>query len=147
MGEKTPSWATSEGTRRSMLANRGRDTGPELAVRRMLHSHGFRYRVNTPPVKGLRRSADIVFTKVKLAVFIDGCFWHGCPEHYQRPARNQTYWDAKVLANCARDRNTDEVLGSHGWTVLRIWEHDVRADPVGVGARIREEYERLSSLQ
>ena len=145
MGEQSASWATSEGTRRSMLATRGRDTGPELAVRRILHAQGLRYRVNTPPVKGLRRSADIVFTRAKLAVFIDGCFWHGCTEHYQRPGRNQTYWDAKVQANRARDRNTDDVLESRGWTVLRVWEHDVRVDPAGVGARIREAYARLSS--
>ena len=144
MARRSPSWASSEGTRRSMIANRGRDTGPELAVRRILHSQGLRYRVNTPPVKGVRRSADIVFTKAKLAVFIDGCFWHGCPQHYQRPGINQTYWDAKVQANSARDRNTDEVLGSHGWTVLRVWEHDVRADPIAVGTRIRAAYERLN---
>ncbi|WP_400996708.1 very short patch repair endonuclease [Agromyces sp. GXQ0307] len=144
MGGQRTSWATSEGTRKSMVANRGRDTGPELAVRRLLYAQGLRYRVNSPPVKGLRRSADIVFTRAKLAVFIDGCFWHGCPDHYQRPGRNQTYWDAKVQANRARDRNTDDTLGQRGWTVLRVWEHDVRADPEGVGARIRDAYEQLS---
>ncbi|WP_233437934.1 very short patch repair endonuclease [Agromyces laixinhei] len=126
-----------------MVANRGRDTNPELVVRRVLHAAGMRYRVNATPVPGVRRTADVVFTRVKLAVFIDGCFWHGCTTHYQRPAKNQAYWDAKVEANRRRDRETDALLRAHGWTVLRIWEHDVRAYPEGVGTHIRSVYEEL----
>ncbi|GAA1939049.1 very short patch repair endonuclease [Agromyces allii] len=118
------SWASSEGTRRSMQSNRGRDTKPELAVRRMLHAAGLRYRVNVRPVPELRRTVDVVFTRARVAVFIDGCFWHGCPEHYQRPGRNQEYWDDKKARNQERDAETSAVLTELGWTVLRFWEHE-----------------------
>lgn len=126
-----------------MMANRGRDTKPELVVRSALHAAGMRYRVNIAPVTGFRRTADIVFTRVRLAVFIDGCFWHGCELHYQRPGRNQDYWDAKVEMNRRRDRETDVRLREKGWTVVRFWEHEVREDPAGVGAHIRSVYEQL----
>lgn len=123
MSEKT-SWASSEGVRRSMQSNKGRDTKPELAVRRILHAAGCRYRVNYRPIPELRRTADIVFTRAKVAVFIDGCFWHGCPEHYQRPSSNTTYWDPKVARNRERDSDTDRRLREAGWVVLRRWEHE-----------------------
>ncbi len=126
-----------------MIANRGRDTRPELVVRRALHAAGMRYRVNMAPIPGVRRTADILFTRAKLAVFIDGCFWHGCEAHYQRPGRNQTFWDAKVQANRRRDRETDALLIGQGWTVLRVWEHDVRADPARVVAQISSVFESL----
>jgi len=117
-----------------MQSNRGRDTAPEVAVRRILHAQGFRYRVNYRPEVGLRRTADIVFTRARVAVFIDGCFWHGCPDHYQRPASHQNYWDAKVQGNRARDLDTTERLQGQGWVVLRFWEHctpEAVADAVG----------------
>ncbi|MFF2371638.1 very short patch repair endonuclease [Agromyces sp. NPDC058110] len=117
------SWATSEGTRKSMLANKRRDTTTELAVRKLLHARGLRYRVDFPPVPGLRRRADIVFTRARIAVFIDGCFWHGCPEHATQPKRNSDYWEPKLAANVARDRDTDGRLDEAGWRVLRFWEH------------------------
>lgn len=107
-----------------MQANKGRDTCPELAIRRLLHAGGFRYRVNIRPVQELRRTADIVFTRAKVAVFIDGCFWHGCPEHYQRPLANREYWDDKMLRNRARDAETESALTDNGWRVLRFWEHE-----------------------
>lgn len=116
-----------------MKSNKGRDTAPELAVRALLHAAGRRYRVNFPPVPTLRRTADIVFTRAHLAVFIDGCFWHGCPIHYQRPVRNQDYWDSKRAANSARDRDTEKRLVAAGWTVLRYWEHE---DPRAVAAAV-----------
>ncbi|MCR6712901.1 MAG: very short patch repair endonuclease [Demequina sp.] len=118
------SWASSEGTRRSMVANRGRDTGPELAVRRRLHEAGLRYRVAQRPDPALRRTADIVFRPVKVAVFIDGCFWHGCPTHYTSPATHSDYWSPKILRTQQRDRETDARLRSAGWLVLRFWEHE-----------------------
>ena len=121
----SPSWATSDATRRSMQANKGRDTKPELAIRQLLHAEGFRYRVNYRPVSEIRRTADIVFTRAKVAVFIDGCFWHGCSAHYQRPVSNRDYWDEKVLRNRARDIETGSVLADRGWNVLRFWEHEV----------------------
>lgn len=108
-----------------MQANRRRDTGPEMAVRRLLHAHGRRYRVDTSPVPGLHRRADIVFTRQHIAVFIDGCFWHGCPEHGQRAFRhNVEYWPGKIAGNVARDADTNARLTAAGWTVLRYWEHE-----------------------
>ena len=125
-----------------MQANKGRDTNPEMAVRRLLHARGLRYRVNFRPVPGLRRTADIVFTRAKVAVFIDGCFWHGCPEHYQRPLANRPYWDEKVRQNRARDAETTKKLAQAGWMVLRFWEHE----PVeAVVERIQEQV--LAALQ
>lgn len=124
----TESWASSEATRRSMLANKGRDTSTEMAVRRALHSRGLRYRVDYAPIPGLRRRADIVFTRTRIAVFIDGCFWHGCPTHGTTPMRNAEYWGPKLAANVTRDRDTDRRLEAGGWRVLRFWEHEAPSD-------------------
>ncbi|MET7593580.1 very short patch repair endonuclease [Streptomyces sp. NPDC005481] len=127
LGGWTPpegSWASSAARRRNMQAIRSRDTKPERLVRSLLHAQGLRYRVAARPLPSLRRTADIVFRPTKLAVFIDGCYWHGCPQHYVRPKTNSGYWADKVVRNVARDRNTDEQLRAAGWTVLRFWEHD-----------------------
>lgn len=118
------SWASSEASRRTMQANRSRDTGPELAVRRLLHARGLRYRVAARPVQGVRRTADIVFPRARVAVYIDGCYWHGCPEHYVQPRSHVEYWTAKVAKNRARDVETNALLEEAGWTVLRFWEHE-----------------------
>jgi DNA mismatch endonuclease (patch repair protein) len=117
------SWATSEGSRRSMLGNKRRDTKPELAVRRLLHAQGFRYRVDYRPTQTVRSRADIVFTKQRVAVFIDGCFWHGCPEHATHPKANADYWLPKLKRNKERDAKVTAVLAGLGWSVLRFWEH------------------------
>ena len=87
-------------------------------------------------MKNVRRTADIVFTRARIAVFIDGCFWHGCDEHYQTPVRNAEFWLAKRIRNQERDADTDRTLEADGWRPLRIWEHAVRADPDAVAARI-----------
>lgn len=87
-------------------------------------------------MKNVRRTADIVFTRARIAVFIDGCFWHGCDEHYQAPVRNAEFWLAKRIRNQERDADTDRTLEADGWRPLRIWEHEVRADPDAVAARI-----------
>jgi DNA mismatch endonuclease (patch repair protein) len=114
-----------------MQGNRSRDTRPELAVRRLLHSEGLRYRVACRPLSTLRRTADIVFTRQKIAVFIDGCFWHGCPEHGQATTKqNPDYWSAKFLRNRERDLETNELLEAAGWQVLRFWEHEAPAEVV-----------------
>lgn len=107
-----------------MQGNRSRDTAPELAVRRLVHAMGLRYRVNARPVATLRRTADLVFTRQRVAVLIDGCYWHGCPEHHRQPRANADYWSAKVARNRARDAATTEALRAAGWTVLRFWEHE-----------------------
>jgi len=111
-----------------MLGNRGRDTKPELLVRSLLHKRGLRYRVNQRPLSGLRRTADIVFSTAHVAVFIDGCFWHGCPNHYKQPSTNTKYWRDKIDGNRRRDRETDALLTAEGWQVLRFWEHKDPAD-------------------
>ncbi len=134
--EPPASWASSPATRASMQANRGRDTEPELIIRRRLHALGLRFRVSTRPVPTVRRTADIVFPRWKVAVFIDGCFWHGCTEHYQAPVRNSDYWSRKVARNRARDLDTDNALRAAGWQPIRIWEHEVRDDPGAVTARV-----------
>lgn len=130
---QTQSWASSAATRRSMQSNRGRDTAPELAVRRILHAAGLRYRVNYRPVPTLRRTADIVFTRQKIAVFIDGCFWHSCPDHCSRPRENGGYWSAKLDRNVERDLDTNTRLQHLGWDVLRFWEHQ---NPVDVAREV-----------
>lgn len=116
------SWASSEHARLTMRANRARDTAPEIAVRSLLHTHGRRYRTHYRPVPGLRRTADIAFTRLKVVAFIDGCFWHGCPQHFVAPKTNSGYWGPKIEGNVARDRATDQTLSDAGWTVMRFWE-------------------------
>ena len=108
-----------------MVANRRRDTAIEVAVRRRLHRVGLRYRVDYAPNPAQRRRrADIVFPKLRIAIYIDGCFWHGCPEHYTPPKSNAEYWHPKIARNRARDAETSDSLRSLGWLVLRYWEHE-----------------------
>jgi DNA mismatch endonuclease (patch repair protein) len=118
------SWASSPAVRAVMRANKGRDTRPELAVRSAVHALGLRYRVGVRPLPGIRRTADIVFPRVKVAAFVDGCFWHGCPEHHRPARRNAEFWTTKIEGNVARDTDTDARLHAAGWTVVRIWEHE-----------------------
>lgn len=107
-----------------MRSNRCRDTRPELVLRRAVFARGLRYRVAYKPLKGVRRSADMAFTRVKVAVFVDGCFWHGCPAHHTSPKTNAEYWANKIEVNQARDRDTDALFAAAGWAVVRIWEHE-----------------------
>jgi DNA mismatch endonuclease (patch repair protein) len=104
-------------------------------VRSELHRRGLRYRVDRAPIPGLRRRADIVFPRRRVAVFIDGCFWHGCPDHGTWPKANADWWRAKIEANRTRDRDTDQRLASAGWTVVRAWDHE---DAILVADRIAE---------
>ncbi len=106
-----------------MLANRSRDTAPELLLRSLVHAAGLRYRVAAKPLPKMRRTADMVFRPTRVAVFIDGCFWHGCPEHFVMPKTNQPYWEEKIGQNIQRDRDTDNRLTEAGWLALRFWEH------------------------
>ena len=108
-----------------MQAQRSRDTEPELQLRRLLHSKGLRFRVHRAPILGLRRVADVVFGPSKVAVFVDGCYWHGCPEHGRRDHKvNAWYWPEKIERNRARDVDTDSRLRDAGWAVVRVWEHE-----------------------
>ncbi|QEO10722.1 very short patch repair endonuclease [Protaetiibacter larvae] len=117
-----------------MQGNRSRDTKPELAVRRAAHALGLRYRVNARPLSSLRRSADLVFRRERVAVFIDGCFWHGCPEHHVASKSRVEYWGPKIEANRRRDADTDKLLRAQGWYPLRAWSHE---DPAEVAFRVR----------
>ena len=126
MTSKDPaaSWASTPIRRRIMQSNTSRDTAPEVAVRRLLFARGLRYRVDSRPLPSLRRRADIVFVGPKIAVFVDGCFWHGCPEHGTTRFRtNSEFWINKIETNVARDLDTTAQLEAAGWSVLRFWEH------------------------
>ncbi|MBA2955084.1 DNA mismatch endonuclease Vsr [Nocardioides sp. MAH-18] len=127
------SWASTPASRKVMQGNRSRDTAPELAIRRRLHAVGLRFRVAYRPEPRLRRTADIVFTKRRIAVFIDGCYWHACPEHGTVARANASYWSEKLERNVARDADTTNQLIAAGWTVLRFWEHE---DPEEVAAKV-----------
>src|SRR3712207_1265502 len=102
-----------------------RDTRPELALRRELHRRGLRFRKDYKQIPG---RPDIAFTRARLAVFADGCFWHRCPEHAKQPKNNASWWLAKLDANVARDRRQEQQLVDQGWTVVRVWEHEDVAD-------------------
>ncbi|MEU1211367.1 very short patch repair endonuclease [Streptomyces sp. NPDC005791] len=116
-----------------------RDTAPEVAVRKLLHASGYRYRLNERVPGMSRRTIDIAFTRVKVAVMIDGCFWHGCPEHATQPKSNAEWWREKLDKNMARDSDTTSHLVAEGWTVLRFWEHQ---SPAQVAEQVAEAVDR-----
>ena len=105
-----------------------RDTAPEVALRRLLHRRGLRYRVDAAPLGGLRRKADVVFLRERVAVYVDGCFWHACPQHATLPKANRSWWSDKLAGNVRRDRDTDERLERAGWAVVRVWAHEDAAE-------------------
>jgi DNA mismatch endonuclease, patch repair protein len=133
------SWAGSRSVRRSMQGNRGGKTKPEIALRSALHRNGFRFKIGSRLIPGTRRTADIAFTTEKVAVFVDGCFWHGCAMHGHIPLRNESFWSAKIIRNKQRDAEVDQSLIEAGWAVIRVWEHESIDDALRVVAtRIRE---------
>lgn len=125
--------------RERMQMQRRRDTSCEMEIRSLLHAAGLRYRVDARPLSQWRRRADLVFSGVRVAVFVDGCFWHGCADHRAPPKANASWWEAKIARNRERDRETDERLSAEGWTVVRIWEHE---DPREAAARVAETVRR-----
>lgn len=133
MGPLEPS-SPSVSARMSRQARR--DTAPEVAVRKLLHASGYRYRLNERVPHMPRRTIDIAFTRAKVAVFLDGCFWHGCPDHATRPKSNAEWWRQKLDKNMARDAETTAHLVSEGWTVLRFWEHQPPAQVAEVVAEV-----------
>jgi DNA mismatch endonuclease (patch repair protein) len=116
-----------------MLTTRRRDTPGEIAIRQLLHGSRLRFRVDRQVLPGSRRRADIVFARAKVAVFIDGCFWHSCPVHRTKPKANAAWWAAKLAANRRRDADTNRQLRNAGWLVERVWEHEA---PEAAAARI-----------
>lgn len=121
-----------------MRGNRSRDTRPELALRRAVHRLGLRYRVAVRPLPEVRRTADLVFTRAKIAVFLDGCFWHGCPTHHTVAKRNASFWAEKVARNKERDEDTNRRLREAYWAAVRVWEHE---DPHTAAERVRRAVE------
>lgn len=131
---------TSADVSQRMARTRGFDNPRELALRSALHRLGLRFRIHHRAIPGTTRTIDVAFTRIRLAVFCDGCFWHGCPQHSTVPKTNTEWWRQKISTNTARDRDTDERLSATGWRVLRIWEHV----PVEEGvAKIVEQIEDL----
>jgi DNA mismatch endonuclease, patch repair protein len=132
----TPS---SVGVSERMSRVRRRDTAPELELRSELHRRGLRYRVDRRPLKGIPSRADLVFGPAKVAVYVDGCFWHSCPEHGTMPRSNEAFWQEKLARNQERDATTNAALAEAGWTVVRIWEHEEIAEAADrVEAAVRE---------
>lgn len=119
---------SSQDASRRLSQIRQKGTDAELAVRQALHRMGLRYRVNYVVLTTPRRVADIVFPKLKIAVFVDGCFWHGCPQHASWPKSNADFWRSKIETNRTRDLDTNERLALLGWSVVRIWEHELPQD-------------------
>ncbi|MFD8801812.1 very short patch repair endonuclease [Streptomyces atroolivaceus] len=124
---------SSPGVSARMGRQARRDTKPELAIRKLLHAAGYRFRVNTRVPDMPRRTIDIAFTRAKVAVMIDGCFWHGCPVHATQPKSNAQWWREKLERNMARDAETTAHLIAAGWTVVRSWEHE---PPPAVAERV-----------
>lgn len=108
-----------------------RNNQHERALRSLLHARGLRFRIHARALEGSRRTIDIAFPTPRVAVFVDGCFWHGCPVHGTSPKNNAAWWRAKIDANVARDRDTDRRLREGGWAVVRVWEHEDLVAAVG----------------
>ena len=125
MGEHpTPETAPDAATRRRMRRIGQTNTAAEVAIRRILFARGLRYRKNHRPVLGLRTKADLAFLGPRVAVYVNGCFWHGCPDHATWPKTNERFWRHKIEANVARDKRIDAALEEAGWVVIRVWEHE-----------------------
>lgn len=127
--------SSAEASRR-MAKVRQKGTDAEMALRRELYRRGLRYRVDYEVLKRPRRVADVAFPGLRVAVFVDGCFWHGCPEHASWPKQNAEFWRQKIEANRQRDRDTNERLDRMGWTVLRFWQHESPAEAADSVARV-----------
>jgi DNA mismatch endonuclease, patch repair protein len=139
-----PSASSPEALRR-MKESRRRDTDPELSLRRALFKLGLRYRVDKSVIEGLRRRADVVFSRAQVAIFVDGCFWHSCPTHKSSPKANSVWWARKLSENRRRDFDTNRRLRKLGWHVERVWEHeDAQLAAIRIAAIVRA---RASSRQ
>lgn len=131
--------ASSPAALKRMLAAKQRDTRPELELRSELHRRGLRFRVDACPIPGVRRRSDILFPGARVSIYVDGCFWHGCPVHGTWPKANDKWWRAKIEANQVRDADTARRMAESGWLVIRVWEHEgaAAADRVEEAVRAR----------
>ena len=118
--------ASSQNVRSVMKANVGGESAIEKRFRRYLYRAGLRYRAHFCPVPNVRLSADIVFVRSRICVFIDGCFWHGCETHFGCPKANAAWWREKILSNKIKDHRASQLLSASGWKVVRFWEHEIR---------------------
>jgi DNA mismatch endonuclease (patch repair protein) len=123
--------ASSSAVRRKMQAVPRTDSGPEILLRRMLHGAGLRFRKEFQASSGMPR-ADIAFVGPRVLVFVDGCFWHGCPKHFEQPKTNGSWWLEKIGATMERDRRQTKLLRRNGWHVIRVWEHELAPQSLGV---------------
>ena len=124
-----------------MRAVRGRDTSPEMTLRCSLHRQGLRgYRVAPRRIRGV---PDLAYIGLRLAIFVDGCYWHGCPQHCRRPSSNTEYWHTKIARNVERDQRTTQELRTNGWVVLRLWEHEIMPEPRVAVERIAAQLQKL----
>jgi len=133
---------SSEAALKRMQAAKPRDTAPEKALRSALYREGLRYRIDVKPIKSLNRRADIVFRSVKVAIFVDGCFWHGCPIHGTQAKANAEFWRLKIKRNKERDVDTSRRLEDAGWKVVRVWEHEDPEKASGKICKIVREHKR-----
>lgn len=143
--------ASSALVRRVMQANTGRTTAPERTLRSRLHRKGLRFRVDVRPEPSLRCSADLIFRRSRVCVFVDGCYWHGCPRHFAVPKQNSAWWAEKIADNRKRDARRTAQLRDRGWVVIRLWEHDIYGKFVAVAAAriartVRRRLERRGEL-
>ncbi|MGY4768939.1 DNA mismatch endonuclease Vsr [Kribbella sp. CWNU-51] len=130
-----PPAPSSAAVRDRFRRQRTRDTAPEVALRRQLYRQGLRYRVDYRPLRQHRWKVDVAFVGLRVAVYVDGCFWHSCPDHGLKPKSNSKWWREKLVHNVLRDRRADAALGEAGWEVVRVWEHE---DPVVAARRVCE---------
>jgi DNA mismatch endonuclease (patch repair protein) len=137
-----PAPPTDPETRVRMQRMPRRDTKPEMALRRVLHRRGLRYRVSVRPLRGLRCQADVVFTRARVAVFVDSCLFHSCPKHLRLPKTNTDWWRQKLAWTQERDARNNAALAEAGWTVIRVWEHE---DPAEAADRIEAALRRSAT--
>jgi DNA mismatch endonuclease (patch repair protein) len=128
-----------------MQLQRSRDTGPEVALRKALHRRGLRFRVHQRPLEGVRRTVDVVFHPLRVAVEVRGCFWHACPQHGARPKSNAQWWEAKLSRTQQRDRETADRLTEAGWQLIVVWEHEDTETAAELVAKVLCERRALQS--
>jgi DNA mismatch endonuclease, patch repair protein len=121
----------------NMSRIKGRNTKPEILLRKLLWREGYRYSLRGADIPG---KPDLIFRKRKIVIFIDGCFWHRCPQHFQQPSNNADFWRKKIDSNVMRDRKVDKQLQADGWKVLRFWEHDLTKNPTSVVAIVKRAF-------